>query len=113
MDIADFDPVAFINQKFPTEASLEDLDTFVVGINSQISALDEEISKAVQEQSVQGQQASKDISDAQSSIRELFNKINDIRTKASQSERMVQEICSDIKKLDYAKTHLQTSITSL
>jgi hypothetical protein len=26
---------------------------------------------------------------------------------------MVQEICADIKKLDYAKTHLQTSITSL
>jgi hypothetical protein len=26
---------------------------------------------------------------------------------------MVQEICADIKKLDYAKNHLQTSITSL
>lgn len=33
--------------------------------------------------------------------------------KASQSERMVQEICADIKKLDYAKTHLQASITAL
>jgi hypothetical protein len=32
---------------------------------------------------------------------------------ASQSEKMVQEICADIKKLDYAKNHLQTSITSL
>jgi hypothetical protein len=26
---------------------------------------------------------------------------------------MVHEICADIKKLDYAKTHLQTSITAL
>lgn len=26
---------------------------------------------------------------------------------------MVQELCADIKKLDYAKNHLQTSITSL
>ena len=26
---------------------------------------------------------------------------------------MVQEICADIKKLDYAKTHLQSTITSL
>ena len=26
---------------------------------------------------------------------------------------MVQEICADIKKLDYAKTHLQSSITAL
>lgn len=26
---------------------------------------------------------------------------------------MVQDLCADIKKLDYAKNHLQTSITSL
>ena len=26
---------------------------------------------------------------------------------------MVQEICADIKKLDYAKNHLQSSITAL
>ena len=26
---------------------------------------------------------------------------------------MVQEICADIKKLDYAKSHLQISITAL
>ena len=54
-----------------------------------------------------------DITDAQVAIRELFEKINDIKTKASQSERMVQEICADIKKLDCAKNHLQSTITSL
>jgi hypothetical protein len=43
----------------------------------------------------------------------LFDKIQDIKKKASLSERMVQEICADIKKLDYAKSHLQTSITAL
>lgn len=43
----------------------------------------------------------------------MFQKISDIKLKASQSEKMVQEICADIKKLDYAKNHLQTSITSL
>jgi hypothetical protein len=44
------------------ESSLDGLDTFVVGISSQISTLDEEISKAVQAQSVAGKQASKVIS---------------------------------------------------
>lgn len=48
-----------------------------------------------------------DICEAQESIEELFEKIRDIKLKASQSEKMVQEICADIKKLDYAKTHLQ------
>lgn len=33
--------------------------------------------------------------------------------KATESELMVQDLCADIKKLDYAKGHLQTSITSL
>lgn len=54
-----------------------------------------------------------DIVEAQISITELFDKINDIKSKAAQSEKMVQEICSDIKKLDCAKNHLQSSITSL
>jgi hypothetical protein len=47
LDSPDFDPIAFINQNFPTESSLDGLDTFVVGISSQISTLDEEISKAI------------------------------------------------------------------
>lgn len=51
--------------------------------------------------------------EAQSHIEELFGKITDIKTKASESESMVQDLCADIKKLDCAKNHLQTSITSL
>ena len=54
-----------------------------------------------------------DIALAQSSIQELFTKLNEIKSQASHSERMVQEICADIKKLDCAKTHLQGSITAL
>lgn len=46
-------------------------------------------------------------------IQELFGKINEIRRKAEQSEVMVQEICRDIKKLDYAKKHLTYTITAL
>lgn len=40
-------------------------------------------------------------------------KIREIKTKAGQSETMVQEICRDIKKLDFAKKHITTSITAL
>ena len=48
LDSADFNAVAYINQKFPTEESLSELDTFLVAIGSQIAALDEEISSTVQ-----------------------------------------------------------------
>ncbi|KAM3334207.1 hypothetical protein ACQJBY_028948 [Aegilops geniculata] len=40
-------------------------------------------------------------------------KIREIKTKAEQSETMVQEICRDIKKLDCAKRHITTTITAL
>ena len=113
LDDNNFDVISFINSRFPSENSLNELDTYIIGIGSQISVLVEEISKAVQTQSTAGQQASKDLIEAQTSIQDLFTKINDIKLKASQSEKMVQEICADIKKLDFAKTHLQTSITSL
>ena len=113
LDAADFDPVAFINSRFPTEASLDDLDTFALSVDSKISAIEDSLSKAVQNQSKVGHQASRDIATAEASIQELFVKLNEIKSQASHSERMVQEICADIKKLDCAKTHLQSSITAL
>lgn len=46
-------------------------------------------------------------------VQELMHKIREIKTKAEQSETMVQEICRDIKKLDCAKKHITTTITAL
>lgn len=44
---------------------------------------------------------------------ELSYKIQEIKSKAEQSEAMVQEICRDIKKLDFAKKNITTTITAL
>ena len=113
LDRDDFDPIDYINNNFPNESSLDELDTYVVGLNSKIIALDEEISRSVQGQSHAGQEATKEIHDAQICINDLIIKIQNIKEKATESEQMVQDICCDIKKLDYAKTHLQSSITAL
>ena len=37
LDSENFNAIDFINSKFPTEQSLEDLDTFSMGIGSQIA----------------------------------------------------------------------------
>ena len=55
----------------------------------------------------------RDLTEAKGAIHELHTKIKDVKSKAEQSEMMVQEICRDIKQLDYAKRHLQTTITAL
>jgi len=57
------------------------------------ASLDDEISEAIEKQSRAGEQATKDITEAQTAIQELFEKIKDITNKAEQSELMVQEIC--------------------
>ena len=76
LDQEDFNPIDYINQLFPNgekfiskqrhfnnylilEESLNQLDTYIIGVGSQISTLDEELSKAIQSQTISGEEASK------------------------------------------------------
>lgn len=113
LDSPDFDPIEYINAQFPSETSLEKLDPFVGRLQAQIASLDDEISEAVQAQSEAGEKAERDILEAQTAILELHSKIDGIKSKAEESERMVLEICRDIQSLDHAKRNLQTTITAL
>nr|BCL66141.1 hypothetical protein [Volvox africanus] len=112
-DSEDFDPTKLINQLYPDEASLTDLDKFVLVLKKQINQVDQEIFNAVRSQGGAHARARQDLSVAHGQIVELFTKIRDIQRKSEESEAMVQEICRDIKKLDYAKRHLTNSITAL
>ncbi|KAK9815375.1 hypothetical protein WJX72_002419 [[Myrmecia] bisecta] len=112
-DKDDFDAISYINEMFPTENSLVGLDPLIVTLKQKIRRVDNEILAAVRQQSSSGSRARQDLGKAKQAIEELFGKINEIRRKAEQSEVMVQEICRDIKKLDYAKKHLTHTITAL
>ncbi|GLI62858.1 hypothetical protein VaNZ11_005587 [Volvox africanus] len=112
-DSEDFDPTKLVNQLYPDEASLTDLDKFVLVLKKQINQVDQEIFNAVRSQGGAHARARQDLSVAHGQIVELFTKIRDIQRKSEESEAMVQEICRDIKKLDYAKRHLTNSITAL
>ncbi|XP_031389826.1 vacuolar protein sorting-associated protein 53 A [Punica granatum] len=103
----------YINQMFPTEASLSGVEPLMQKIHSEIRRIDAEILSAVRQQSNSGTKAKEDLATATSAVEELMYKIREIKTKAEQSETMVQEICRDIKKLDFAKKHITTTITAL
>ena len=75
--------------------------------------MDTSISNAIQSQSQTHSAATSDIKQAEEAIESLQTKIQDIAAKADRSERMVQVICADIRQLDHAKRHLQTTITAL
>ncbi|XP_030543340.1 vacuolar protein sorting-associated protein 53 A isoform X1 [Rhodamnia argentea] len=103
----------YINQMFPTEASLSGVEPLMQKIHSEIRRIDSEILAAVRQQSNSGTKAKEDLAAATHAVEELMYKIREIKTKAEQSETMVQEICRDIKKLDFAKKHITTTITAL
>ncbi|KAK9837632.1 hypothetical protein WJX74_001749 [Apatococcus lobatus] len=108
-----FDVTGYINEMFPSEDSLVGLDPLIGNLKQKIRRVDGDILVAVRQQSTSGNRARQDLSKAKLVIEDLFVKTNEIRRKAEQSEVMVQEICRDIKKLDYAKQHLTHTITAL
>ncbi|KAJ8759839.1 hypothetical protein K2173_009940 [Erythroxylum novogranatense] len=103
----------YINQMFPTEASLSGVEPLMQKIHSEIRRVDAGILAAVRQQSDSRTKAKEDLAAATRAVEELMYKIREIKTKAEQSETMVQEICRDIKKLDFAKKHITTTITAL
>ncbi|KAL0791697.1 hypothetical protein Bca101_007943 [Brassica carinata] len=102
-----------INRMFPTEASLSGVEPLMQKIHGEIRRVDATILSAVRQQSNSGTKAKEDLADATRAVEELSYKIREIKSKAEQSETMVQETCRDIKKLDFAKKNITTTITAL
>ena len=109
----DFDPVGFLNRLFPDESSLAGVEPLVQKLRLRIRRVDDEILAAVRSQSTGGARAMADLAQAQSAIGSLEQRVADIKRKAETSEATVREICADVKKLDFAKKHLTSTITSL
>ncbi|XP_024364577.1 vacuolar protein sorting-associated protein 53 A [Physcomitrium patens] len=103
----------FINENFPTESSLVAVDPLLGKLRNKIRHVDSDIISAIRQQSTSGSKAKEDLAAAMRAIQELTLKISEMKEKAEQSEVMVQEICRDIKKLDFAKKNITTTITAL
>jgi vacuolar protein sorting-associated protein 53 len=113
LDDPKFNSVDYINKLFPNELSLVEMDNVIHKLKVKMRTVDRDLVRQVRQLSSAGDKAAGDLTQAQDVIAELFSKINGIKAKAEQSEQMVQEICKDIKDLDYAKKHITTTITGL
>ena len=100
-----FDPVDYINKRFTngrlpnhlpqsislsTEESLSQLDPFVVEMQTTARQLDDDIYSAVREQAECQKEAKGDIDTVKEAVQDLFKRIVHMRTKAAESEKMVQ-----------------------
>jgi hypothetical protein len=110
---SDFDPIVFINQRFPTEHSLsaaEDVSAMLRGVTLK---LEQDMQRAVREQATSKDRGQRELAAAKSATHGLFDRIEQIQTKARQTEATVEGICGGIRQLDAAKQNLTSTVTAL
>lgn len=110
---ADFNSTDYINQLFPNEQSLSNIDDVINKMELQISEIDDNIRTVVRSQSNTGEEGKAALEEAQKTILQLFSQITEIKERAEKTESMVKEITCDIKQLDCAKKNLTSAITIL
>ncbi|XP_017837908.1 vacuolar protein sorting-associated protein 53 homolog [Drosophila busckii] len=113
MDAPDFNTVEYINQLFPNEQSLANIDETIERMQCDVSLIDDNIRSVVRGQTNTGQDGQLALCEAQKVISSLFSHIIDVKTRAERTEEMVKEITRDIKQLDCAKRNLTSAITTL
>lgn len=113
LDKKEFDVVAYINESFPTEQSLSNIDDVIGQVKTKIHRIDDDIRSILHNQSSISHDGKLSLEEAQNAILHLFTQIKEIKVKAEKSEDMVKEITRDIKQLDIAKKNLTCSITTL
>ena len=112
-DSEDFDPIKYINRKFPDENSLVNLESEIDSIKKEIHILDEEILNDIHEHAVLNKKTKDELANTHALTKRLIFEIKSIKEKSVENERVVQEMCNDIKSLDLAKKNITASINCL
>lgn len=112
-DSKDFDPISYINSRFPDEASLVSLDSEINSLKSELQTLNTSLLSSIHSHSLLTSELHSSLSLASSLTSQTMSEVSTIKEKAEKSEKLVFEMCKDIKSLDVAKKNLTFSITSL
>lgn len=89
LDAPDFNPVDYINQLFPTEQSLSNIDDVIVKMENEILSLDDNIRDVIRGQSDTGENGRQALEEAQKVITNLFSQITEIKSRAEKTEDIV------------------------
>ena len=109
-----FDPIDFLNQHYHTEQQLVTaLPQLRSAISSRLTNLDDTLSTTLRHQSALAPTLERDVQHAKTAVQQLASRIAQVQSQAQRSEVAVLEITKDMKRLDYAKQHLQRTITAL
>jgi vacuolar protein sorting-associated protein 53 len=110
---AGFDPIAYLNARFPDEESLIGLDAEIERLNAELGDVNRELIEEIHEHAMMNIEISEEIEKARALSREIIGEIGIIKEKARKSEEIVYDMCKDLKSLDIAKKNLTFSIDAL
>ncbi|CAH8590412.1 unnamed protein product [Schistosoma turkestanicum] len=113
LDDPDFNVISYINERFPSEQSLANIDELIAEAEDKIRELDDETRDLLRGRWQTEDKGQATVQDAKHMIKVLFSRIQDVQDRATRSEEMVQDITRDIQQLDQAKRNLTVSITAL
>ncbi|CAJ0585063.1 unnamed protein product, partial [Mesorhabditis spiculigera] len=105
--------VAQMNELFPTEQSLNQLDTVISAVDRQIVDIENELADMVEKQAEVEQESQQALQQVVAAMGRLQTKIELIREKSRSSDQVVREMTRDIHQLDVVKRNLTSSITTL
>ncbi|CCW64687.1 unnamed protein product [Phytomonas sp. EM1] len=112
-DSSTFDPIEYLNNHFPDEYSLSELPAFCEENKKRLRKAENELLKAVEAQTVNAMNSDKDLRNARTAVADLYDRVADIKAKATKSEITIKDMCQHIYELDIAKKNLTASINTL
>ncbi|MES1912713.1 MAG: hypothetical protein MHM6MM_004941 [Cercozoa sp. M6MM] len=119
LDGDSFDPISFLNERFPTEHSLGAVDSPDGALSvllRQASMTHTKLRRLVgDELALHAQQrtTAKLVQETRLTVQRLCARINAIRHRTVQSETLVDTICRDVRALDVAKRNLDATMHAL
>jgi vacuolar protein sorting-associated protein 53 len=108
-----FDPVAYLNEKFPDFKSLDKLPNLIEDFEKQISELDEEIDELMCERAIYNEEMKSYMNELNNDVTKIIELVQRIKNDSDINETTVKMICNDIKNLDNARNNITTTISSL
>nr|CAH8869538.1 unnamed protein product [Trichobilharzia regenti] len=113
LDDPNFNVITYINERFPSEQSLANIDEVILEAEKKIRELDSETRDILRDRWQTEDKGHEIVQEARNMLKVLFSRIQDVQDRATRSEDMVQEITRDIQQFDQAKRNLTVSITAL
>ena len=109
----DLEIIDYLNTNFSTIESLENVDSVIGELNTQITEVDDQLKEVIRDQAYAAETARIQLDAINEKSSCLIDRIGSVKETAASSESLVKTGCTEIRKLDTAKKNLTFSITAL